>query len=41
MVPAYGLSYDAFEKSYSRIGSILKAAKVDSYIAAHTNYDDD
>jgi hypothetical protein len=35
-----GGNYDAFEKSFARMGQILEAAKVDGYIAAHTNYDD-
>jgi metallo-beta-lactamase class B len=40
MLPETGRSYDAFEKSYARLEPILEAAKVDGYIAAHTNYDD-
>ncbi len=35
-----GGNYDAFEKSFARMGQILKAARVDGYIAAHTNYDE-
>jgi hypothetical protein len=35
-----GRSYEAFDKSFARLGPILETAKVDGYIAAHTNYDD-
>lgn len=40
MLPETGRSYDAFDKSFARLAPILEAAKVDGYIAAHTNYDD-
>jgi hypothetical protein len=39
MLPETRRSYDAFEKSFARLGPILESAKVDGYIAAHTNYD--
>lgn len=40
MLPATGRSYDAFDKSMDRLLPILEAAKVDGYLAGHSNYDD-
>jgi len=40
MLPETGRSYDAFDKSFSRMSTIVEAAKVDGYLTAHSNYDD-
>jgi metallo-beta-lactamase class B len=40
MLAETGRSYEAFDKSFARLAPILEAARVDGYIAAHTNYDD-
>jgi metallo-beta-lactamase class B len=40
MLPETGRSYDAFDKSFLRMSTIVEAAKADGYLSAHSNYDD-
>jgi hypothetical protein len=40
MLPETGRSYDAFDQSFARMSTIIEAARVDGYLAAHSNYDD-
>ncbi|MCC6390566.1 MAG: MBL fold metallo-hydrolase [Bryobacterales bacterium] len=40
MLPETGRSYEAFDQSFSRMSEMVEAAKVDGYLAAHSNYDD-